>query len=264
MTERQLIEEIIKFRIPNYHKDFPVIFFWSQKSGCTTLLKWFFFQIGLLDSATIYHPWPHFYEEEVFKTKNYRNEVIDSLISLKKETIKLVRNPYKRAVSQFLILTATKGNPYWEKEWEKIREFHYKDKYSKRGVSFRQFLIYIKENPNNIDDHFTPQYRLNEEKFVRKYMNLEHFTYQIGVLERKHGLRKSNQEDLAQSPHHLAKSMKLKGKFGNIEFTDETFNETNLFPTYESFYNLETTRLVNEIFHKDFEMYGYKMKTAGQ
>jgi len=49
-------------------------------------------------------------------------------------------------------------------------------------------------------------------------------------------------------------------KFSEIEITEETFLGASppTYPTYESFYDKETILLVNEIFKKDFEVYGYK------
>lgn len=32
-------------RVPHFHKDFPLILFWSQKSGCTSLAHWFFIKL---------------------------------------------------------------------------------------------------------------------------------------------------------------------------------------------------------------------------
>ncbi|WP_407676513.1 sulfotransferase family 2 domain-containing protein [Perspicuibacillus lycopersici] len=260
MDKEKLLQELIRFRVPNYHKDFPIILFWSQKSGCTTLLKWFFFQIGLLDEATNYNPWIHYYEEEVYKSRpGYRKELIDRLLSGQKDTYKLVRNPYKRAVSQFLILSSTKGIPYWEKEWEKIREFFYGNKASNRGISFKQYLIYVRDYPGVVDDHFMPQYMEGEEQFVRDYIYLEQFTSQIRELERKYGLKQSSVAQLTKSSHHLSKSMKLQGDFANMEVTYETFKQYPQLPTYGSFYNPETIALVNSIYKRDFEMYNYQM-----
>ncbi|MEC3122054.1 glyoxalase, partial [Bacillus thuringiensis] len=39
---------------PHYHRKFPIILFWSQKSGCTSLANWFFYQIDLLQTALSY------------------------------------------------------------------------------------------------------------------------------------------------------------------------------------------------------------------
>lgn len=262
MKKIELLQDIIKFRVPNYHKEFPIILFWSQKSGCTTLLKWFFYQVDLLEEALKYNPWVHYFEEEVYKVSpKYKRDVIDCLMSKQKDSIKLVRNPYTRAVSQFLILSSTKGIPYWDREWEKIKEFLYGNKASNRGITFKQFLIYVKDYPGNIDDHFKPQYLEGEELFVQNYIYIEQFDYYIKEIEKKYGLKQSSLSDLKGSSHHLSSFMNLKGNFANIEITNETFTEHKQIPTYDSFYNEETIKLVNHIYKKDFEVYNYEMKS---
>ncbi len=35
----QAVNEILNQRLPHYHKNFPLMFFWSQKGGCTSLAK---------------------------------------------------------------------------------------------------------------------------------------------------------------------------------------------------------------------------------
>ena len=247
--------------MPNYHKDFPIILYWSQKSGCTTLLKWFFEQLGILEEAMKYSPWIHYYESQVYKNGTYPEELIEHILSGQKDSYKLVRNPYKRAVSQFLIFPTTRGLPEWEREWEQIREFFYGDKASKRGITFKQFLIYVRDYPGVIDDHLTPQYLDGEENFVQDYIYLERFSTQIKQIEKKYGLKTLDISQLSKSPHHYSENMKLQGNFANFEVVIDTFEKYKQFPTYQSFYNEETLSLVNSIYQKDFEVYGYKMNS---
>ncbi|WP_042357222.1 sulfotransferase family 2 domain-containing protein [Bacillus rubiinfantis] len=265
MEKKAALEEVIKYRLPNYHRDFPLILFWSQKSGCTTLLKWFFYQIGLLNEAVRFNPWVHYYENEVYKSQpEYREELMEQILSEQKDTVKLVRNPYKRAVSQFLILPSTKGIPNWDGEWEKIREFLYGDKNSDRGISFKQFLLYVKDYPGVIDDHLTPQYLEGEEMFVSNYVYLESFSKQIRAIEKKYRLKKAAIGALTDSLHHLTDFMVLKGgEYAELEITPNMFIGHKKLPTSESFYNQETIELVNHIYKKDFEVYRYTMKNDG-
>ncbi len=258
MNEKtELLNKLLRFRIPHYHDDFPLILFWSQRSGCTTLLKWFYFQTGLLKTALDYHPWIHFYDQQVYKKRSGHLERIrESLLKGKKKTVKLVRNPYKRAVSQFLILATNKGNEHWNNEWKKIRKYFYHHPDSPRGINFKQFLQYIRD-ASGYDNHFSPQYVEGEEYFVKNFIYLEHFNRDIGTMERIYGLKKSDPAALSKSSHHLSPSMTLKGKYAECEITWDTFR-SNRFPTYESFYDPEAVALVNTIFHKDFEMYGYR------
>lgn len=106
-VNQELLNHVIlhKDRIPHFHKDFPLILFWSHRSGCTTLANWFFFQIGLFPEAKKYHDFIHYYEFWVYKNNtNYIPELQNGLLTAKKDVCKLVRNPYTRAVSSFYCL----------------------------------------------------------------------------------------------------------------------------------------------------------------
>ncbi|WP_242238194.1 sulfotransferase family 2 domain-containing protein [Bacillus cereus group sp. BfR-BA-01316] len=244
-----------KDRIPHFHKDFPLILFWSHRSGCTALANWFFFQIGLFTEAKKYNDFIHYYEFWIYKNKiNYIRDLKNGLLEAKKDVYKLVRNPYTRAFSSFLLLA---DNPYASPQWESIRQCFYNDKYSKQGISFKQFLYYVQAFGSNslaLDIHFSQQYVQGEETLIKRYIPLENFNKQISKIEQEYGLIKSNLVTLTNSNHHRAKKMVYTGNYAEISITDAAFPR---FPTYESFYDKETMDLVTAIYAKDFEMYPY-------
>lgn len=130
-------------RSPHYHRKFPIILFWSQKSGCTSLANWFFYQIDLLQTALSYSPFIHNFEYDIYKsTPAYSVRLGVALREKQKETFKLVRNPYRRAVSSFVSLI---GPPYMENpEWKPIRKFLYQDENSPKGSHSNNFYtIYL-------------------------------------------------------------------------------------------------------------------------
>ncbi len=54
-------------------------------------------------------------------------------------------------------------------QWESIRQYLYNDKYSNRGISFKQFLYYIRGirfQFLTMDIHFSQQYVPGEENFI--------------------------------------------------------------------------------------------------
>ncbi|MED0876857.1 sulfotransferase family 2 domain-containing protein [Bacillus mobilis] len=244
-----------KDRIPHFHQDFPLILFWSHRSGCTALANWFFFQIGLFTEAKKYNDFIHYYEFWVYKNHtNYIPELQCDLLTAKKDVCKLVRNPYTRAVSSFLLLA---DNPYANPQWESIRKYFYNDKYSKHGISFKQFLYYVQafgSNSEALDIHFSQQYVPGEENFIKYYIPLEDFNTQITNIEHTYDLIKSNLALLTDSNHHRAHKMLYTGSYADLSITDAAFPR---FPTYESFYDKETMALVTEIYAQDFEMYPY-------
>lgn len=244
-----IITKLITPPLPLYEKQFPIIFFYSPKSGCTSLTKWFFFQIGLLQKAIDYDPSSfHQYRGGVFQTQeNYKIEIVEQLLGEKKDVYKLVRNPYNRAVSSFF--TTLKN------EWimnQVAPEFH-------SGLSFKQFLYQVMKigaTKDLIDVHIAQQYVEGEEIFIQSYVHLEHFNTSIREIEKKYNLLESPIPNIIHSSHHMAPKMRDMGKtFADVNMSLKTLNKP--LPDYKNFYDGETRDLVREIFNKDFENYGY-------
>ncbi|MBX9957266.1 sulfotransferase family 2 domain-containing protein [Peribacillus simplex] len=248
--DKQAIDKLIASPsyIPLYHKDFPLILLWTPKSGCTTYNKWFFFQIGLFEKVHQEAEGEvHRYRDFIFrKEPDYTQGLTKNLLDAKKDIHKLVRNPYKRAVSSFLHTICS--------EWL-ICKF---DSDIYKGLSFKQFLIHLKSlgpTINTIDRHIAPQYIDGEEQFITEYIQLENFNNHITEIEKTYGLLKSPFSQISKSSHHFSERMVQKGEYAEAILTVE--KSAGRFPTYESFYNKESKELVKEIFAKDFEIYGY-------
>ncbi|KEK22788.1 sulfotransferase family 2 domain-containing protein [Bacillus gaemokensis] len=253
MTNEDLEKVLVHgSRAPHFHKDFPLILFWSQKSGCTSFAHWFFFQIGLLNEAIQYHSFIHTYEYEVYKNKiEYLLELTEEIRNGQKDTVKLVRNPYKRAVSSFL--TLLKQRPHWNH----LREIIFPTNNKNQRVTFKRFLYYIQKvgaHSAILDPHFSQQYIQNEEHIIDNYIQLENYENEIKHIENKYNLRPSPLSELIESPHHHAPTMTYTGNYADFDITNPDFPK---FPTYQSFYDEETLELVTEIFKKDIEMYNY-------
>lgn len=252
------VKKIIEYgaRAPHFHPNFPLILFWSQKSGCTSFANWFFSQIGLYEIAMQYNPFIHNYEYDIYKSKaRYITKLSRELLKGEKDTLKLVRNPYKRAVSSFVSLIAPPGieNP----EWEPIRKFIYNDSTCKKKISFKHFLHYLHANGADADylnPHYSQQYIQGEEEFVTNYIYLEDFSNEISRIETKYNLQTIPLDTLTRSWHHQAPKMIHKGNYAEADITDPSFPRL---PTYQSFYDTEAIQLVTDIFNEDFEAYHY-------
>src|SRR5438552_5259641 len=122
---------LVKKRTPLFVEDFPIILLYSQKSGCTSAIKWFFWQTGLLEEALTFGNWIHRFEYQVFKrAPGYRLELTGALCAGKKRLIKFTRDPFQRAVSSFLMLSGTqmmKQRFFGHGEWAKLRSYKYGD-----------------------------------------------------------------------------------------------------------------------------------------
>jgi hypothetical protein len=256
-NEREIIiKKLISPIPPLYEKKFPIIFFWSPKSGCTSLIKWYFFQIGLLQKAIDYNPWIHLYRMEVYeKQENYKIKITEQLLNDKRDIYKLVRNPYTRAVSSFLATLINKN--IMSVVAPGINN----------GLSFKQFLYLVKNigvKRDLINMHIAQQYIEEEELFIQKYIQLEHFSTEIRNIENKYNLLQSPFENIIKSRHHMSQRMNDMGKatfaevkmtFEEVKMSKESFNKP--LPQYKNFYDQETRDLVRDLFKEDFERYGY-------
>lgn len=253
------ITNIIKYRrVPHFNANFPLVLFWSQKSGCTSFAHWFFYQIKLFKQAIKYDPCIHHYENEVYKnSSDYFIDLAAALYAKKKDTYKLVRNPYTRAVSSFLSLIAP---PYIENPaWKPIRSFYYGNDICKKPISFKIFLYYLKAKMTDleqVDPHLIQQYVQGEEEFVTKYIYLENFSTEIVSLEQIYQLTTSPLHILTKLRNHQKDMPISKGNFVDADITDPLFPS---FTTYNSFYDYETIQLVQYIFNKDFTTYKYPL-----
>ena len=78
-------------------------------------------------------------------------------------------------------------NPYASKQWEGIRDYFYNDKNIPKGISFKQFLYYVKAigpKSSQLDQHFSQQYIDGEEKIIKQNIKLENFNTIIPKLEK--------------------------------------------------------------------------------
>lgn len=101
------IDAALKMRLPHYHPDVPLLVACSQKAGCTSVLKWFLFQAGLLEEAARFTTAGvgldiHAYEDSVFKAgPEYKTSVAGAL-QAGLPMVNFVRCPYQRAFSSYL------------------------------------------------------------------------------------------------------------------------------------------------------------------
>jgi len=221
---------------PLYAENFPFLIFYSFKAGSSSIIKWFLFQIGKFEEGkTAIHQYLY---GNYFLQQDYRNKLLKEMFTGNKQWLKVVRNPYMRAVSSFLHV---------------LKYQNIIDNNQKRGCSFKEFLYYLKKlNIKTVDQLFRQQYLQNEEKYM-KYIHLEKFSDEIRLLEQKYQLPTSPLEEITYTWHHNADKMGIEGDFANKTLTKESFKHP--LPTYNSFYDEENLRLVKEIYKDDFIYY---------
>jgi hypothetical protein len=92
-----------------FHNTLPFVFekqrvllLASPKAGITSVTKWAFHNLGLMETALQYHPWVHRYRTEVYvQQQNVRIAFRRALEAGNWTVYKVVRNPYDRLVSSF-------------------------------------------------------------------------------------------------------------------------------------------------------------------
>jgi hypothetical protein len=247
---------------PLHHHEMPVAFLWTPKAGCTSLVKWFFFQIGELDAALSYNPFVHRYRKDVFmKRDGYLREGLDLIVAGDVPVIKLVRDPYDRAVSSFAQLLKLQGAA--GSEWPRKLRAGILDKIGETAppdcLSFHQFLrgmAAIGAASASLSRHVAQQYQEGEEQLRDRLIRLENFDAEITVLEREFTLKPSPLAELTAAGHHRRKVPAPAGSLAGRMMSSADFPAAAT-PSYDAFYDDETQRLAAAIFAADFRAYSY-------
>jgi len=264
------LPDCVRIRPPLYDPSFPYIIFWSQKSGCTTVVKWFFAQLGLLDEALAYSNWIHDYEGQVFKKRKfYRRELADALAAGTHKVIKVTRDPMARAPSSFLVL-AERGailerRYHWSQDhWGLVNEWlAARGKPVEPGLPFLDHLEMVREfeakEPHSINQHISPQYVAGEEDYVQEIVPIERFADWATEIGGRDGIKAVDMNALGESRHHHEVTERRTAMFAenaeSIPIRRGAF-ANGKFPSSKVFINERTKPLIREAYAADFARYG--------
>ena len=252
----------------------------SPKAGCTSLVKWFFFHTGKLDEALEYNPWIHRYRTEVFLTQpGYAMRSLQLLEGGERPVVKLVRNPFDRAVSSLLHVIATADRSHrqiWQRPLvEGARRQAGKPMATPVRLSFRDFMQHVaKIGPadEHLNPHVAQQYRPGEEGLHPRIIKIEQFEADIRRLEAEYGLPASPLDLLVKSKHHISgrtpppkqKLMAARRRHpADWDIGYKRIRNNNL-PAYSEMYDDTLAELVRTNFADDFEKYGYDRTVPGR
>lgn len=243
---------------------------WSEKSGCTAIVKWFFWQLDLLDEAVKHHPWVHNYENDVFKkrpgyTHDYLKAINDGL-----PVLKFVRNPYRRAYSGYLEVCNQKiAQPpaHWTKDYRKriLNAIIGPGCDLEYGFSFRQYCQWlVNQEADSLDLHIRPQRVPFEELLNLRVHKIEAGHDAILKLEKEFGLKSSiKRPDLMKSEHHNPKFVLDPRPAASVFDLAVPVRRTRQFevvePTIEEFRAHAVGADIRRFFADDFIHYGYQM-----
>ena len=210
---------------------------WRPKAGCTSIVKQWFNEIGILEEALKYSPWVHDFRQFVFYER-FGKVTSNQLKSNDFIKIQYVRNPYDRAVSSYIHATV------------------HPELINRENISFYEFVKGLHEESISINGggrHWCrqsdPTVKFNE---VIKIENIDKETKR---LNEKYNLNLKN----FSSSHHHKKLLKVKDFFLLKRDEVEIWKRKHKgIPSYKSFYNDEIKHMVYEVYKSDIESYKYE------
>ncbi|MEM1110523.1 MAG: hypothetical protein AAGI11_01325 [Pseudomonadota bacterium] len=214
---------VLRRRTPFAHPKVPFITLWSQKSGCTTILKWHLFHAGLLDEALAYRASKtalnvHAFQNEWMRAHlGHRQRILRDFRRRRLPVINFMRDPWSRAFSCFLHSCSpglatlhARGveNNAMRFRMRVIRDLFGDEASVDTAYSFEQYLDWLEtQAPGELNPHHSPQSSTLYDLAQPQHFRLEDFAQVARSLEARYRLRDSSTAgELFTSSHHKAKS----------------------------------------------------------
>jgi hypothetical protein len=244
---------------PLVHPVFPLAICWRPKSACTTVLKWFLFHSGLLEEATAYSHWPHCYREQIlFESPGYTALCQKSLFGGDKFVVKFIRDPARRAVSNFLQVirrTDESSALFLDiRDWKESVKLGDQD-----GLTFQQFMRYVvdrMQSDHPLDAHLRPQRCPIQDPCVDAFLPIENLADELRNLERQYGLPSAPVAELSESAHHNPPTMgnRWQNNASDVVVTPSLLESLGI-PSANVFLDEESLRLIARAYAKDYAAY---------
>ncbi len=202
----------------------------TPRGGCSIAFQQYLDLVGLLKDGLDFDPFIHCYRCYLFND-NIPLIDINQLIEQQYTFVKFIMNPYIRAVSIFRSQTS-------------------------HNLSFRQYLHQLINNEvdyfnDNDKYHYHPQYILDEEKIITKYIKIDkNETFEIKL---SNGTLYNLDVNKYTSCHHGQKTdyMEFCGDLPKDDINN------HLPKSYKYFYDEEIKQMVYTYYKQDIEHYGY-------
>ncbi|MBK8980228.1 MAG: sulfotransferase family 2 domain-containing protein [Planctomycetes bacterium] len=228
---------------------------WSAKAGCTFAIKWFLHHLGHLPAALYYHPWIHRYRTEVYyRAHDYQTHVLDVLTDPGLQTVKIVRNPFSRAVSSYVHALVHRYDDGG------LERFLGRPVTTEQRFTFREFVSYLESltlTRCNVH-HRLQKHPLEIHELVRvtHLVRLEESAARLPEVERELGFDPGELAALSRSVHHTERQ-------SSDEFWGDRVPEVAVerngavVPQTGAFYDDTLQVAVATCYARDFESYGY-------
>lgn len=253
--KRERFRELV--REPNHPLHWPdrrLGLLWSAKAGCTLAVKWFFYQLGLLDEALEYSSWIHHYRVREFCHSDIYREGVQRAARGGYRYIKVVRNPYQRAVGSFLHLVKTHGAKDFHRP---VDEYLGRDLDDAPGIKFSEFVDFLESiDLHSCDIHYRVQlHGLEREGLIKAdyVLKLDDLARDLPILERRLGLSAAPLVELGQSHHHTVAN-ESRDFYGDSYLS---ISQEGRYPSFQCFYDEELAQRVAALYSCDFDRYGF-------
>lgn len=247
------------------HDDLPFVLLWSEKSGCTSLFQWMLLQTGEFDEADSFSDWIHDWEHAIMKARTGYAESLVTQLNDGAPASKLVRSPFERAVSSFLMLvTLGDDSGHFTVELRrKVREFVYGAPDAPWSFGFIDFLRWMAtQDITTIDGHLGLQFDIIEDRIPQlELIRLEQFDAEMGSLEQRFGLPAVDLRRATTSRHHtqrVAPAGYDPQGVVRIQPPIPLFESGFPLPHSADFMTPEAVDLISTIYRTDVEAYGYE------
>lgn len=231
-------------REPLFDPDKKLILFWSQKSGCTSVIKWFFQGMGLLEEALAYDAWIHKYRMWVYVDPAWFLSFPSAFVDESYLKLRVVRNPYTRCVSGFIHLLDNK-NVYMPDMSD--------------SFSFLDYLSWLEgQDLDQCNGHFARQHSAFHEHFheaTNEIIHLENLSEEVNSINERYNLNNPFHDELSKSRHH----------YGAVE--QEEHSPVHDWPhkrvhaekpdRFRFFQEAAVAERIYALYRPDFEPYGY-------
>lgn len=226
---------------------------WSPKAACTTAITWAFQHNGLLGEALAFSPWIHSYRLRHYqKTESYLGR-LRHLDRHSRYVVKIVRNPFERAVSSFL-----HAYRHYYEDFA-MREVLQRPVDRQHRFSFREFVELLeRSNLERCNPHHRVQstplerhvlFGLKPHRVVRIEDGLEGA---LSEIEREFRLTETDfANPVFRSYHHTSRAPSPESA------ADRTDLRGPVLPPAAAFYDEDLIGRIARLYAEDFRRYGY-------
>jgi hypothetical protein len=225
---------------------------WSAKSACTTSILWYLALAGLLKEALAYDSWPHNYRQKVLPESARYQAWLMNTDPHKLAWVRVIRDPYKRAVSIFRhVLRYSHNNNSFRQDLglDLNQDSLSFDSFLSKleGVDITVCNIHLGQQHHPLERSIRPARVINADREPLLDALLDFATLTQDV--RSH----LDAEISRISSFHHAHRTLYHGDVSKTPFKMPFISQD--WPEYESFLNDSTRRKIERIYATDFSAY---------